>query len=85
MRARLTLSLPEKTILEAKRIAKLRNTTVSALFQASLEQWRSRGSDAGSAGEEGEEGKGGMSDLLGAFRPQAPFDARSARVREKHG
>ncbi len=82
MRAKLTLSLPEKTILEAKRIAKLRNTTVSALFQASLEQWRSRGGDDGSAGEEGE---GGMSDLLGAFRPRAPFDARSARIREKHG
>lgn len=82
MRAKLTLSLPEKTILEAKRIAKLRNTTVSALFQASLEQWRVRGGESESASEEGE---GGMSQLLGVFRPQAPFDARSARIREKHG
>lgn len=63
-------------------IAELRNTTVSALFQASLEQWRTRGGESESACEEGE---GGMSDLLGVFRPQAPFDAWSARIREKHG
>jgi hypothetical protein len=26
-----------------------------------------------------------MADLLGAFTPQAPFDERSPRIREKHG
>lgn len=82
MRSKLTLSLPEKTILEAKRIAKVRRTTVSALFEASLEQWRSGMDEAPTAGTVDE---GGMADLIGAFRPEAPFDSRSSRIRQKHG
>ncbi len=82
MKSKLTLSLPERTIKEAKRIARVRRTTVSALFAASLEQWRTESGEF-----EGSETvkRGDMADLLGVFRPQAPFDARSARIREKHG
>jgi len=82
MRSKLTLSLPEKTILEAKRIAKVRRTTVSALFEASLEQWRSGIGEAHPASTLKADG---MADLIGAFRPEAPFDSRSARIRQKHG
>ena len=82
MRSKLTLSLPERTILEAKRIAKARRTTVSALFEASLDRWR-----ASLAGDSplGELGDDSMSDLIGALRPQPAFDPRSARIRKKHG
>lgn len=83
MRSKLTLSLPEKAILEAKQIAKVRRTTVSALFEASLDQWRSSLGDEAAGSER--QHHNGMEDLIGAFRPQAAFDARSARIRRKHG
>ncbi|MCC5808161.1 MAG: hypothetical protein JJU00_17675 [Opitutales bacterium] len=82
MKSKLTLSLPEKTIKDAKRIAKARRTTVSALFAASLEQWRT---ESGELDRSEAVKRSNMADLLGAFRQQAPFDARSARIREKHG
>lgn len=82
MMSKLTLSLPEKTILEVKQIAKRRKTTVSALFAESLRYWRmdSGGTNFTSADSEVE-----MSDLLGALDPQAAFDSRSTRIRQKHG
>lgn len=82
MKSKLTLSLPEKTIAEAKHIAKLRRTTVSALFAESLLQWRF---DAHRGVGTEPEAPQDMTDLLGVFSSQPPFDARSAAIREKHG
>jgi len=82
MRSKLTLSLPEKTILEAKRIAKVRRTTVSALFEASLDQWRTA---LGGKRQSNALNENAMVDLIGAFRPQDAFDTRSAHIRRKHG
>lgn len=82
MKTKLTLSLPEKTVLEAKRIAKIRRTSVSALFAASLEQWR--GSQA-ATDQTNAWKNNGMADLVGALRPQPSFDNRSERIRRKHG
>ncbi len=81
MQSKLTLSLPEKTICEAKQIAKRRCTTVSALFAESVHQWSfdqesERCADKNITAD--------MSDLVGAFSAQTAFDARSARIREKH-
>ncbi len=82
MKSKLTLSLPEKSIREAKQIAKMRQTTVSALFELSLDQWKSMpGGDTAASGRPDD----GMGDLIGAFRPQAGFDARSTQIRRKHG
>jgi hypothetical protein len=82
MKSKLTLSLPEKTISEAKQIAKLRRTTVSALFAESLLQWRfDTHNGLGTAMEPPQD----MADLLGVFQAQPPFDARSSAIREKHG
>jgi hypothetical protein len=78
MKTKLTLSLPEKTILEAKQIAKRRHTSVSALFEQSLVFWKQTGQQQELPDEE-------MTDLLGVFTPEAPFDERSARIRSKHG
>lgn len=82
MKSKLTLSLPEMTVREAKKIAKDRHTTVSALFAESLKFWRVDKSAIPStqASQQNE-----MGDLLGAFAPKKPFDARSARIRQKHG
>ncbi|MGJ3242176.1 MAG: DUF6364 family protein [Opitutales bacterium] len=82
MKTKLTLSLPEKTVLEAKRIAKIRRTSVSALFAASLEQWR--GSPDVTA-QTSALNTDSMADLVGALRPQSSFDTRSERIRRKHG
>ncbi|MCC5849068.1 MAG: hypothetical protein JJU29_13360 [Verrucomicrobia bacterium] len=82
MKSKLTLSLPEKTISEAKQIARRRHTTVSALFAESLQFWAFDTSSSALAPSDPEHD---MADLLGAFTPQAPFDTRSARIREKHG
>jgi CRISPR/Cas system-associated protein Cas7 (RAMP superfamily) len=78
MKTKLTLSLPEKTILEAKQIAKRRNTSVSALFEQSLAFWKQ-------TSRQQESLPGEMTDLLGVFTPEPPFDERSARIRRKHG
>ncbi|MCC5848162.1 MAG: hypothetical protein JJU29_08715 [Verrucomicrobia bacterium] len=83
MKSKLTLSLPEKTISEAKQIAKRRHTTVSALFAESLQYWKFDASPCCLTTSDHEENE--MADLLGAFTPQAPFDTRSAHIREKHG
>jgi hypothetical protein len=82
MKTKLTLSLPEKTIQEAKQIAKVRHTTVSALFEESLHHWHLSGG-ATAALSDGD--RNGMEDLLGVFNPTPVFDARSAHIREKHG
>lgn len=82
MKTKLTLYLPEKTVDEAKRIAKMRRTSVSALFAASLDQWRGLQDpmDPPTARK-----SNAMADLIGVLRPQVPFDARSDRIRRKHG
>ncbi len=81
MKSKLTLSLPEKAIREAKQIAKMRRTTVSALFEWSLDQWKSwPGDDASSSARQ----EDGMADLIGVLRPQSGFDARSTHTRRKH-
>lgn len=82
MKSKLTLSLPEKTISEAKQIAKRRHTTVSALFAESLLSWRFE-REPESESPSGTQGE--MSDLLGILAPQSPFDTRSDRIRKKHG
>ncbi|MCC5845593.1 MAG: hypothetical protein JJU05_15195 [Verrucomicrobia bacterium] len=82
MKSKLTLSLPEKTISEAKQIAKRRHTTVSALFAESIHHWQI---GAGSASSPSTDFPIEMSDLLGVLSPQPPFDARSKHIREKHG
>lgn len=82
MKSKLTLSLPEKTILEAKRIAKQRNTTVSALFSESLQFWHV--SDASSFTDPEFSGRG-LEDLIGVLSAKPAFDEKSARIREKHG
>lgn len=82
MRIKLTLSLPEKSVREAKQIAKMRRTTVSALFEQSLDQWRSTPGDEGSVSARMADG---MADLIGVFRPQSGFDVRSTHIRRKHG
>lgn len=85
MKSKLTLSLPEKTIKEAKKIAKIRHTTVSTLFAESLTFWKTN--IASQRGEEmaGQNTENSMHDLLGAFSAKTPFDERSSRIREKHG
>jgi hypothetical protein len=82
MKSKLTLSLPEKTIQEAKQIAKVRRTTVSALFAESLPHWRlvEETSHPQSNPAQNE-----LADLLGVLTPKSAFDARSARIRQKHG
>ena len=82
MKSKLTLSLSKKTISEAKQIAKKRKTTVSALFTESLQSWQIAPSVKPSADADV---NGEMADLLGVFSSQPPFDARSARIREKYG
>jgi len=82
MKTKLTLSLPEKTVLEAKRIAKIRRTTVSALFAASIKQWRS---SPDATHQTSASNSKRMADLVGALRPQPSFDTRSDRIRRKHG
>jgi hypothetical protein len=82
MRAKLTLSIPETTVRAAKQIAKMRKTTVSALFTTSVNQWKAAMPDAGSIPAHTHPGVAG---LLGIFRPQKSFDIRSAKIREKHG
>jgi hypothetical protein len=82
MRTKLTLSMPETTVRDAKQIAKMRQTTVSALFATSVNQWKAAMRDAGSAPAHTHPEIAG---LLGIFRPQKPFDIRSAKIREKHG
>jgi hypothetical protein len=82
MKTKLTLSLPEKTIREVKKIAKQRNTSVSALFEQSIPLWRvtpNRNEPSGTGWEND------LSDLLGSLEPQPAFDARSKFLREKHG
>jgi len=82
MKSKLTLSLPEKTIQEAKQIARQRHTTVSALFAESLAHWHlHRESSAPHPTSEPDE----MADLLGVLSPKPSFDTRSSRIREKHG
>lgn len=83
MKSKLTLSLPEKTISQAKQIAKRRHTTVSALFAESLKQWQFE--PIIPRQEEKEDYPDEVQELIGIFTSQAPFDARSARIREKHG
>ena len=85
MKSKLTLSLPEKTILEAKQIAKYRQTTVSGLFAESLMLWKMDHDPNLDDGEHGQNASGSMEDLLGAFSTKAAFDERSSRIREKHG
>jgi hypothetical protein len=85
MKSKLTLSLPEKTILEAKKIAKDRHTTVSGLFADSLTLWKADRASQFKDEMVGPKAKGGMHDLLGVFSAKAPFDERSSRIREKHG
>lgn len=82
MKSKLTLSLPEKTIREVKKIAKQRNTSVSALFEQSIPLWRVKrnGRDSSAPGWEND-----LSDLLGSLEPQSAFDVRSRHIREKHG
>ena len=86
MKSKLTLSLPAKTITEAKMIAKQHHISVSGLFSESLTYWKSDRA-AQSSGDEavGQESKDSMQDLLGVFSPQRPFDQRSAQIRAKHG
>ena len=82
MKAKLTLSLPEAVIHDAKRIAEDRGTTVSALFQHSVEQWRQPDpADIRPL----RQGRPELAHLLGAFSPRPAFDARSERIRRKHG
>lgn len=82
MKSKLTLSLPEKTIQEAKQIAKVRHTTVSALFAESLHHWRVLGD---TSPPQSSSTQNDMADLLGILSPKAAFDARSSHIREKHG
>ena len=82
MRIELTLSLPAKTVLEAKQLARLRQTTVSALFAESLKLWRTT---ADTEESDSQLPHAGLDGLVGAFRSQAPFDDRSAHIRGKHG
>ena len=84
MKSKLTLSLPAKTITEAKMIAKQRHISVSGLFSESLTYWKSdMPSQLGDNSLE-QGSTGSMEDLLGAFSAQKPFDERSARIRRKH-
>jgi hypothetical protein len=80
MKSKLTLSLPEKTIQEAKKIAADRNTTVSALFSESMKLFRQIEMSPDTSPS-----SNGMEDLLGVFDAQVAFDQKSARIREKHG
>ena len=86
MGSKLTLSLPAKTIEEAKVIAKQRDLSVSGLFSESLTLWKSN-SGFLSETERAKYARKAcdMEDLLGAFSAQKPFDDRSARIRQKHG
>ena len=83
MKSKLTLSLPEKTILQAKQIAIHRRTTVSALFAESLKQWQFEPGPPFKP--ENHDYPDDVRELIGIFSSQAPYDARSARIREKHG
>ncbi len=81
MKSQLTLSLSEKVIREAKQIAKMRHTTLSALFERSLEPWKhSLPGDDGSSNARQEDV---MADLIGVLRPQSGFGARSTHIRRK--
>ena len=82
MKTKLTLSLPQKTIRTAKKIAKIRGTTVSALFAESVDQWRNV---AMNSQEEQFRGSPDLNALLGAFESRPPFDRKSEHIREKHG
>lgn len=82
MKTKLTLSLPEKTIREVKKIAKQRNTSVSALFEQSIPLWKVKQIDKETLIPEWEST---LSDLLGSLDTQPAFDARSKYLREKHG
>jgi len=82
MKAKLTLSVPEKTVREAKQIARLHKTSVSALFAASVAEWRA---GLEGLGDERAAADAGWEDLLGVFEARKPFDHRSKLIREKHG
>lgn len=85
MKSKLTLSLPERTIAEAKQIAKNRHTTVSGLFAESLTLWKTNRKPPFEAGVCEQNAQAGMDDLIGVFSAKPPFDERSSRIREKHG
>jgi hypothetical protein len=85
MRSKLTLSLPEETITEAKQIAKIRHTTVSGLFAESLTLWKTNHRSQFGKERVGQNAQNDMTDLLGVFSAKAPFDEKSSRIREKHG
>ena len=82
MKTKLTLSLPQKTIRTAKKIAKIRGTTVSALFAESVDQWRNL---SVKSQEEHLRKSPDLNALLGAFQSKPPFDRKSEHIREKHG
>lgn len=85
MKSKLTLSLPERTIAEAKQIAKNRHTTVSGLFAESLTLWKTNRTPQFEADAYRQNAQASMDDLLGVFSAKPPFDERSFRIREKHG
>lgn len=81
MTTKLTLSVPEETVLKAKRYAELHGTSVSAWFTAAVEALPDTPGTLDAALAKWPE----MREFVGIVSPPQAFDARSKRVLEKHG
>ncbi len=81
MAKKLTLSLPEATVRKAKIQARKRGTSVSALFARSIEQLEAQDDTVSQILKEFPD----LQPLIGAGGKLEAFDARSARILEKHG
>ena len=81
MKTKLTLSLPEETVRRAKQHARMRRTSVSALFAQSVDQ-------IDQAQEEVEailRRQPRLRKLVGSPLELVAFDERSAAILRKHG
>jgi hypothetical protein len=81
MKSKLTLLLPDEVVLKAKRQAKRRGTSVSAIFAQSVERMsedEEREADILSRSPQ-------LAEVAGAMAGVKAFDDRSAAILKKHG
>ena len=81
MPSKLTLSVPAKTVAKAKRFAKRRGTSVSALFTEVIESIPDEDEAVDALTGEWPE----MASFVGIAEDAAPYDERSRSILEKHG
>ncbi len=81
MTTKLTLSVPEATVAKAKRYARERGMSVSALFTQTIEKLPQKNKRTEEILNDWKE----MKTISQAFKKVAPHDERSAYLLKKHG